>query len=138
MKKTLVLFTLVLAFVLPSHAQFDEGAAGTGDHFTIGELAKLGKLELTQIYIDEIQKLNLLLPYIPFNQKGEAVSLANMGIPSTKDNNGAVKDLDESSGGHNEAQKETLSNIIPYADKEDIIKSILFLQDTIERIENGI
>lgn len=131
--------TLILLFSLavPSFAQFD-GNGENGNHYTIGELSKLGKLELTEIYISEIQKLNLLMPYIPFNQKGEAVSLANMGIPSTKDNNGSVKDLDESGGKHNITQKETLSNIVPYADKEDIIKSILFLQDVIERIEHGI
>lgn len=138
MKKTLFILSILFGLSLTASAQFDEGGDGNGDHYTIGELTKLGKLELTNIYIEEIQKLNLLLPYIPFNQKGEAVSLANMGIPSTKDNNGAIKNLDESGGDHNSTQKETLSNIIPYADKEDIVKSILFLQDIIERVENGI
>ena len=137
MKKFLISFFILFAIVCSANAQFDENG-GNGNHYTIGELSKLGKLELTEIYVAEIQKLNLLMPYIPFNQKGEAVSLANMGIPSTKDNNGSIKDLDESGGKHNLVQKETLSNIIPYADKEDIIKSILFLQDIIERIEHGI
>lgn len=107
-------------------------------HYTIGELASMGKLELTTIYIQEVQKLTLLVPYVPFNQKGEAVSLARMGVPNTKDNNDAVKLLDASGGSHNERISEALTNVIPYSDTKDIVRAILFLQDVIERIEAGI
>lgn len=114
------------------------GPGGKSDHFTLGELDGKGKLELASIYISQVNKLNLLLPYVPFNQKGDAISLSGMGIPNTKDNNGAVKDLDGSGGNYNEVLNDQLSNIIPYADKADIIKSILFLQNVIEKIEAGI
>lgn len=110
----------------------------TSEVFTIGDLDKLGKLQLTKIYIDQVQKLNLLIPYVPFNQKGEAVALTNMGIPNTKDNNGYVKKLDMSCSDHNEAADSTMQNIIPYADKPDIIKAILFIQNVIHVIELGI
>ena len=114
------------------------GDGTSGPHHTVGELDKLGKLELTKIYVEQVNKLGMLLPYIPFNQKGDAVSLSGMGIPNSKDNNDYIKVLDASSGDHAERSDQTLSNIIPYADKEDIIKSILFLQGVIERIETGI
>ncbi len=128
---------LLTGLSFTAQAQVPGGGKG-GGHYTVGELDKLGKLELTRIYVDQVNKLTLLLPYVPFNQKGDAVSLSDMGIPSTKDNNGAIKSLDNSGGSHNETMDETLNNIIPYADKADIIKSILFLQNFIEKIEAGI
>jgi hypothetical protein len=135
MKKILLMIILGAGLSLGAFAQPE---AAPANHFTIGVLDQLGKLELTQIYADMVNKLNMLLPYVPFNQKGDAVSLSGMGIPDTKDNNGSVKKLDASSGSHSEALNETMNSIIPYADKEDIIKSILFLQGVIERIEAGI
>lgn len=137
MKQFLFLLMILTGGALTAVAQPNSsGAAGT--HYTIGDLDQLGKLDLTQIYVAQVSKLNMLLPYVPFNQKGDAVSLSGMGIPNTKDNNGAIKDLDSNGGQHNEALNENLNNIIPYADKADIIKSILFLQNVIEKIEAGI
>lgn len=127
---------ILTGFSLGAVAQ--TGSGTTVEHYTLGELDKLGKLELAQIYIAQVNKLNLLLPYVPFNQKGDAISLSGMGIPNTKDNNGAIKDLDGSGGNYNEVLNDQLSNVIPYADKVDIIKSILFLQNVIEKIEAGI
>ncbi|MEM7039635.1 MAG: hypothetical protein AAF570_21860 [Bacteroidota bacterium] len=135
MKK--VFFLLALLIGLSMNQGFAQDA-GSSEHYTIGDLDKLGKLDLTKLYVDQVHKISMLLPYVPFNQKGDAVSLAGMGIPSTKDNNGFIKKLDASGGSHNEALDETLNNIIPYADKADIIKSILFLQTMIEKIETGI
>ena len=129
--------TILLVFCLSLRviAQPNEGPT---THFTIGVLDQMGKLELTRIYLTQCSKLSMLLPYIPFNQKGDAVSLSGMGIPDTKDNNEFIKKLDTSSGTHNETLDETLTIIIPYADKADIIKSILFLQGMIERVESGL
>jgi hypothetical protein len=137
--KTMKSFFITVALVLGlSYGAFAQPNDVTPTHFTIGVLDQLGKLELTQIYVTLVNKLNMLLPYVPFNQKGDAVSLSGMGIPDTKDNNGLIKRLDSSSGAHNEALGEILNNVVPYADKPDIINSILFLQSVIERIEAGI
>lgn len=136
MKKVIFVFSLFLGLSLGVSAQGDNFS--TVEHHTVGSLDQFGKLELTKIYVDMVHKINMLMPYVPFNQKGDAISLSGMGIPSTKDNNSFVKKLDSSSGGHNEILDETLNNIIPYADKADIIKSILFLQNIIEKIEAGI
>lgn len=136
MKKIALILPLLFLSFQAIHAQ---GTPGVNDkHHTIGELATMGKLDLSNIYVEQVQKLTLLLPYVPFNQKGEAVSLAKMGVPSTKDNNDAVKLLDASGGSHNERLAEGLNNVVPYADTKDIIRAILFLQDMIERIEAGI
>lgn len=129
--------TIALAMGLGICAQAQVGE-GPSNHFTIGILDQMGKLELARIYVAQCSKLNMLLPYIPFNQKGDAVSLSGMGIPDTKDNNDYIKRLDTSSGSHNESLDNTLNVIIPYADKEDIIKAILFLQGVVERIEAGL
>jgi hypothetical protein len=138
MRKVIFLLFACLMVSLTAMAQPISGNGASGPHHTIGELDKLGKLELTKIYVEQVNKLSMLLPFIPFNQKGDAVSLAGMGVPPSKDNNDYIKILDASSGDHAERTDQTLNNIIPYADKEDIIKSILFLQSVIERIESGI
>jgi hypothetical protein len=134
------LLTLILAACLSvgMQAQSISGDNFRGPHYTLADLDKLNKLELSKIYIEQVTKLNMLLPFIPFNQKGDAVSLSGMGIPNSKDNNDYIKVLDASSGDHSERTSQTLQNIIPYADKSDIINSILFLQSVIERVELGI
>lgn len=136
MRKIFLVLVMVIGTLSLGYGQVPTGAANA--HYSIGDLDKLGKLELSRIYVAQVNKLNLLLPYVPFNQKGDAVSLAGMGIPNTKDNNGAIKEMDGTVGSHNETMDETLNNLIPYADKIDIIKSILFLQNVIEKIESGI
>lgn len=141
MKKFLFLLTLLCAFGVSTASAQDDGWAsnpGGGQHYTVGDLDAMGKLDLTQIYIQEVHRLNMLLPYVPFNKNGEAISLAGLGIPDTKDNNGAVKKVDGSTGSHNEALESTMAFIVPYADKKDIIEAILFVQDIIEKIEVGL
>jgi hypothetical protein len=138
MRKVIFLLFASVMLGFTAMAQPISGNGLAGPHHTIGELDKLGKLELTKIYVEQVNKLGMLVPFIPFNQKGDAVSLSGMGIPPSKDNNDFIKVLDASSGDHAERTDQTLNNIVPYADKEDIIKSILFLQGVIERIESGI
>ncbi|MCB9230268.1 MAG: hypothetical protein H6581_01275 [Bacteroidia bacterium] len=138
MKKILIALSILLVMGGVVSAQPAGGTIERSEIFTVGDLDKLGKLQLTKIYIDQVQKLNLLIPYVPFNQKGEAVALTNMGIPNTKDNNAFIKKLDVSCSDHNQAIDSTMANVVPYADKPDIIKAILFIQDVIQRIELGI
>jgi hypothetical protein len=128
----------IILFCCLSGSVFTQLNEGPTTHFTIGVLDQMGKIELTGIYLSQCSKLSMLLPYIPFNQNGDAVSLSTMGIPDTNDNNGFVKKLDSSSGSYHETLESTLSVILPYAEKLDIINSILFLQDIIERIETGL
>ena len=137
MKQAFILFLAGFFAITLVSAQ----TAATGSpnvRYLYGDLDKLGKLDLTVIYVQEIQKLNQLLPYCAFNQKGEATSLTTMGVPGSKDNNGIVKKLDASIAGHNETLLQTMSDIIPYSDKEEIIKAILFIQGIIERLEAGL
>lgn len=138
MKKITLFLFITLSLFVSTYAQSGSGDNFRGPHYTVGDLDKLGKLELTKIYVEQVNKLGMLLPFVPFNQKGDAVSLSGMGIPNSKDNNDYIKVLDASSGDHSERMQQTLENIIPYADKTDIINSILFLQGVIERIELGI
>ena len=140
--KQIFIFLLSGFFAFSGVSAQTSGAAAPGSpanaRYVYGDLDKLGKLDLTVIYVQQIQKLNQLLPYCAFNQKGEATSLANMGVPGSKDNNGTVKKLDASIANHNEILLQTMSDIIPYSDKEEIIKAILFIQGIAERLEAGL
>ncbi len=137
MKKFTFLFLSFFLLSISSFAQVGDAGSSNVTHFTYGDLDKLGKLDLTSIYIAELQKLNQLIPYCAFNQKGEATSLAKMGVPGSKDNNANVKKLDASIASHNESLQLALTDIIPYSDKEEIIKAILYVQGIIERVEVG-
>lgn len=136
--KQIVIFFLTGIFALTLVSAQTPASGPQNVRYLYGDLDKLGKLDLTVIYVQEIQKLNQLLPYCAFNQKGEATSLANMGVPGSKDNNGIVKKLDASIASHNEMLLQTMSDIIPYSDKDEIIKAVLFVQSIIERLEAGL
>ena len=140
MKKLLLLLPALLLFSLYSFGQPPKAVSfdSNNSHYTLGQLDELGKLELTTIYVEMVQKLNLLLPYTAFNQKGEASALSSMGIPNTKDNNGAIKQLDASGVSNNVVISETMASILPYADKENIVKGILFIQGVLENLERGL
>ena len=101
------------------------------------ELEKMGKLELTDLYIERVRVLSEVLPYIALNKNPAGANLSDLGIPETKPN---VDDLEKevkNTTSYVAGIDHTLTDVIPYADKNNIIWSILFMEDTINKIENA-
>lgn len=104
--------------------------------YTKEELEKLGKIELTKIYMERISVVTELVPYIALHTKPGA-TLAEMGIPETSENKEHLEKEVKNKDEYLNSVKTTLDDIVPYADKANIIWSIMFLQEMIGRIEKG-
>jgi hypothetical protein len=100
------------------------------------ELSSMNKIDLSKKYIESVKKLNTLLPYFAFNVNNPG-SKKEENIPMTNTNTGFIKKVDGSIAGSNNVIAENLPSIIPYADKQDIIAAIEFLQAIIDKIEKA-
>jgi hypothetical protein len=99
------------------------------------ELDVLGKLELTAIYQERIAIITEVLPYLALHSKPGA-TLSDMSIPQTPANISHLEKEVKNKKEYVSSVNETLVDIIPYADKQNIIWSILFFQDIILRSTN--
>lgn len=99
-------------------------------YHTREELEKLGKLELTELYMERVSVLTEVLPYIALHTTPGA-TLREMGIPETKQNLDHLDKEVKNKGTYLAAVDETLDDIIPYADTKNIIWSILFYEHMI-------
>lgn len=93
----------------------------SGQTYTTDSLETMPKMVLTKIYLDKVQQLNTKLPYVSFG--------AVLDMPMTKYTNSKRKKVNDKCRSYNETIKNELYEIIPYSDKKDIIKGILFLQE---------
>jgi hypothetical protein len=101
------------------------------------ELDKLGKLELTALYIERVKILTEIVPYLALNKKPAGADLDDLGVPETKSN---VADLErevKSKESYLANIGHTLHDVVPYADKKNIIWAILFMEDTIHKAEKA-
>lgn len=101
------------------------------------ELEKMGKLELTTLYIERVNVLTETLPYMALSKDPAGADLSSLGIPETKTN---VEDLEKevkSTTVYVSGIDHTLEDVIPYADKKNIIWSILFMEETLNKIERA-
>ncbi len=134
--KVLALFLIVFA---GAFAQDDnQGNGGEQNsatiNYAIGDLEKMNKLELTQIYIAKLKRLNNIIVYLPF-AKLEPQSPNDLKIPATTYNEKAMGNIQKALTSYNSVIEGSLTTINPYADKRYIIESIIFVQDIINKIE---
>lgn len=106
--------------------------------YTQDSLSKMNKLDLTKIYLDQVQSLNNILPYASFNIKGQASGVKQIDIPKSKYTNAKRNRVSEKAENYNSTVNENLNEIIPYSDKSEIIKGILFVQEMIGRLDQGL
>jgi hypothetical protein len=106
-------------------------------YYTQEELEKMGKIELTEIYMERIIVLTEIIPYLALKSKPGA-TLKEMGIPETKANIEHMQNAVKSKKAYLDAVRGTLDDVIPYSDKSNIIWSILFFERMIKRAQEGI
>ena len=87
------------------------------------------KMQLTNIYIDEVTKLAFASPYTPFMIGVNDTINGDLDIPVSKYLNRKRESILETSKSYGDTMKEKLYELIPYSDKKDIIRAILFLQE---------
>lgn len=106
--------------------------------YSAGELVLKGKLDLTKIYLQQVQTLNNVLPYAAFPIRGQASGVKSIDIPASKYTQNKREKVSGRSDKYNGTMNKELYEIIPYTDKADLIKGILFVQEMIDRIDRGL
>ncbi len=102
--------------------------------YSLGDLEKMDKIELTRIYISKLTRLYRILQYLPF-AKLEPKTPNDLKIPATQANDKAMQQLEAALRDYIKTTETTLTNITPYADKKQIIDAILFLQAVTNKVE---
>ena len=115
MKKLLV----VLVMFVASSAFAQTPTDTTVVNYTKEELTKMTKNQLTSIYMGEITEL---LAYAP------EAALHIGDVPDNKYIRGKFEKSNKSTNNHAVVLKQSYKDIIPYADKAQIIEAILYLQ----------
>jgi hypothetical protein len=115
MKKLLV----VLSMFVASSAFAQTPTDTTVVNYTKEELSKMTKNQLTSIYLGEITEL---LAYAP------EAALHIGDVPDNKYIRGKFEKINKSTNNHAVVLKQSYKDIIPYADKTQIIEGILYLQ----------
>lgn len=103
---------------------------------TIGELEELKKGDLIKLYSDRVKEIMTVIPYIALTNEA-GVSLEDIGIKESSDN---IKVLDKHHSAVQDAFEDTnnlVSELIPYADTEKIIWSILYFEEIIKKVRIG-
>lgn len=116
MKKLLVLVALLGVTNIAS-AQIE---------YTETSLSRLSKMKLTELYLDELNRLAFVAPYAPFSY-GVVDSSGVIDMPVSKYTNHKKAAIQKMSDAYGTAMRKRLYELVPYADKRDIVRSILFL-----------
>lgn len=115
------------AFALLSNYAFSQA-------HTDSSLSLMTKMQLADVYINEVTTLALNTPYTSFTMEKPGKEL---DVPTSKYLNKKRGSILETSQKYGSTMKEKLYEIIPYSDKEDMIRAILFLQKTNNKIKNN-
>lgn len=97
------------------------------------ELDSKQKGELLVLYVERIESLVQLMPYIAFATK-PGITLSTLGIPNDSDNRKALDDQFDATSEFLKQNEEFQKRILPYSDTDDLISAILFYEDTLKSL----
>ncbi|WP_027138075.1 hypothetical protein [Gaetbulibacter saemankumensis] len=100
-------------------------------YHNIDELEQMQKGELVDLYIERIETLVNVLPYIGFAIK-PGVTMETLGIPTNKDNKEALEEQFENTDNYLENTVEFQKMILPYSDTSKLISAILFYEEAMK------
>lgn len=98
-----------------------------------GDLDKMQKGDLLVLYVERIESLVKLLPYIAFATK-PGVTMSSLGIPNNNDNRKALEDQFESTDNFLETNGEFQKRILPYSDTDNLVSAILFYEEIMKSL----
>ncbi|RED49309.1 hypothetical protein [Seonamhaeicola aphaedonensis] len=97
------------------------------------ELDRKQKGELLVLYIERIESLVQLMPYIAFATK-PGITMSTLGIPNDNDNRKILDEQFEATDDFIEKNKVFQQRILPYSDTDDLVSAILFYEDTLKSL----
>jgi hypothetical protein len=113
MKKPLMI--VLLAFGMNASAQQDTQS-----------YEQMSKMQLTKIYLEQVQKLALAAPYSSFTMSD---TTGVIDMPTSKYLKNKRDAVTKITANFNKTINVELYEVIPYADKQQIIEAILFLEN---------
>jgi hypothetical protein len=117
MKKLLIAVALLTSSVCMAQQTYGEV-----------ELSRLSKMKLTNIYLDKLNELAFKAPYSTFSFGSVQDSSSVLDLPTSKYTTRKRDAIQEMSEEYGKVMRERLYELVPYSDKKDIIRGILFLQ----------
>lgn len=97
------------------------------------ELDRKQKGELLVLYVERIESLVKLMPYIAFATK-PGVTLSTLGIPNDNENRKVLDEQFEATDDFLKKNEEFQKRILPYSDTDDLVSAILFYEDTLKAL----
>jgi len=125
MKKVLIAIAIIFASKV--------GMAQTV--YTDSTLNTMTKMQLTKVYLDQVTTLAFSAPYTPFTVGVNDSIHGELDIPVSRYTSKKREKIMEMSKAYGELMEEKLYELVPYSDKKDIIRAILFLQETNSNIK---
>ena len=104
--------------------------------YTKKELKLLNKSELVSIYLRRTQELVNIVPFIAMSSDGE-MNFKDFGIRKKQDNVQVLQDYKQSLDSYNSQIENMVIDFIPYADTDNIINSITYMESIIQRVRGG-
>jgi len=112
MKKPLII--VLLAFGMKASAQQEQS------------YEQMSKMQLTKIYLEQVQQLALAVPYSSFTMSD---TTGVIDMPTSKYLKNKRDAVAKVTANFNKTINVELYEVVPYADKEQIIQAILFLEN---------
>jgi hypothetical protein len=97
------------------------------------ELELMQKGELLTLYIERIEVLVKILPYIAFTTK-PGVTMEDLGIPNNNDNKKALENQFDAVNDFLESSVEFQKQMLPYSDTRNLVAAILFYEETLKSL----
>jgi hypothetical protein len=97
------------------------------------ELGTVTKFDLVQLCNERIDVLTRTLPFVALATK-PGLSLKDFGIPSSTEFSKALEDQGEANDNYLNTTKGFQQKILPFSDKEDLIKAVLFYESVLKSL----
>jgi hypothetical protein len=128
---------IILAQQATHEAIFFTQGSQTNKFHTINDLQALKKGQLVKLYHDRVDEIITILPFLSLtNQPG--VRLSDIGIKEDSRHLKVLRNNTESTQKNLKVIKETIEELVPYADTEKIIWTILYYEEVIKKMRIGV
>lgn len=132
-----VAFTSIVSFSQSQKSIFFDRETQITKFHTIDELENLKKGDLITLYKERVNEIITVLPYLALTNQPE-VSLSDIGIKEDSDHLKILKQNHEATSDALETTLEMIGELVPYADTEKIIWSILYYEEIIKKMRIGV
>lgn len=129
------LFTASLGFSQNKNAprSIISSSASIKKYHGLDELRGMQKGELLELYVERIQVLVKILPYIALATK-PGVTITDIGIPNNAENKKSMEAQVEGTTTFLALTVDFQRRILPYSDKDNLIAAILFYENTMKSL----